>query len=223
MKEKTQNMIKYIFLQKFDIIYQLINHTNRKGICECIERILCSPCEDISNNNLHKIIIIEKLFDNIRENSYDCEKISNTTDILIDSLANRKFYSIFKQSPNLLEKLYDLIREFIDNNDVTKNIIKVLSKINENILKDFGNLVTSVMNQDIADTLLTSLNNIDTNINDEDINLKLDTNEKYNLDQIFDIISNNAHYIILDFIKDDDNNTINTTYGLNKKVFGMKK
>ena len=135
MNIKSNLMVKYIFQQRQDVIDHLVKHINRRAITECVQRLLVAYTEEITNGTEFKRNIVDKLFTHIERNELDLDEISNITDTIIESLSNRKFYSIFKAHPELLEKLYSVIKSQLSNKDVSRELIKIITKINENLRK----------------------------------------------------------------------------------------
>jgi len=226
MNLRGSHVLKYLFYQRNDLISCFIKHMNRKAISECVYRILIAFTDDIKDATEHKVAIIDKILSEIENN--DPEKVDNISDLLLECLTNRKFYYIFISNVKLLEKLHRSVVRNLDQS-ISKDLIKILAKINENILKDFGNAVTPVFAHDNNDNMF-NFNNIEANMNiDDDSSLNYNTkssngfNIKNHLDAIFDILSESSLQIIADFTRTDNDSVITTTYDQKKRILGAKK
>jgi hypothetical protein len=215
-------MIKYLFNHRFELIDSFIYHINRKGIGECIYKLLTTNSEDIPNSTDRKFEIIEKLLDKLADEK-DSEFISNISDIFIESLINRRFYHLFKINPKLLENIYCILQQRIDEAYLIKEIIKVLIKINENILKDFGNIVTPVFQTEPSNDIILSLGLVDNSNIDEEIKIENTPESRANLEKIFEILAKSVYLIANDFVKENNPEYIDTSYEEKKVVLGTKK
>jgi hypothetical protein len=214
-------MIKYLFNHRFEVIDNFIYHMNRKAISECISRILISPSDEVRSSIEKKTEIVVKLLDRL-SNTKDEEACYNASDLLIDSLVNRKFYHLFKINPSLLERLFFILQSNMGNSDFVKEVLKVLIKINENILKDFGNIVTPLFNTEPCNEILLSLGIGDSHI-DEEVKVENTPESRANLEKIFEILARSVYLVACDYVREGENEYLDTTFGERRKTLGSKK
>jgi hypothetical protein len=214
-------MIKYLINHRFELIDSFIYHINRKGVGECIYKILITASDDIPNSIERKFEIIDKLLDRLTDVN-DPEYISNISEIFIESFINRRFYHLFKINPALLEKLYMIMAKRMDDTYLVKEIIKILIKVNENILKDFGNLVTPMFHSEPSNEIIFNLGLCDSNM-DEEIKIENTPESRANLEKIFEILARSVYLIANDFVKESGQESIDTSYEVKIAVLGTKK
>jgi len=148
---------------------------------------------------------------------------------LLDLFVGRKLYFLLISNQTLLTKVFDLCLANIKN-DSFKGLIKILIKINENILKDFGsNIVTQQLgnteNQEFffnyqVNNLISSNNNYQ---NENEENSVSTENMKSQLDLIFANLIRSTTAIIEDFIDDNFKEILHTTYDKKQQMLGSKK
>jgi hypothetical protein len=195
---------------------------NRKGISECISKVLSAYTDDIKNATERKIEIIEKLLDKLITTT-DIDTIYDISEIFIESLRDRKFYHIFKTNPHLFEKLYSIVEVRIKDPDLVRELMKILIKINENILKDFGNTVTPLFEKQSFNTEDIFGLNSSVNIDEEICKIDNLVEAKNNLEKIFAILSKSAFIVILDYVTPAEVEFMETTFGTKTAILGTKK
>lgn len=123
-------MLHYLFFENTRLLDLLIKHLNRNSIAECLLKILVSSTQDLKDEEPKRNLLADII--NAIDVT-DVEKCENITELLCESLSNRKIYNIFVKSPELLELLHKKIFS-----SQYKKFLKVLIKLNEHILKDFS-------------------------------------------------------------------------------------
>jgi hypothetical protein len=154
------------------------------------------------------------------------EKIEIISNLFTQCLSNKIFYNLFMTNSSLLTKLNNLISSNFKSEMNSKELITILIKINENILKEFGNQVTPVFTQE-NQAFMFNLNNFDddNNQNSNDFNK---STEKFDLqtymESIIDTIAESTNNITHDFVFGFKNNKflINTTFDRPKSILGGK-
>lgn len=223
---KNETFVRYIYVTRPDLIDCFIKNINRKSISESLSRLLLANTDDVENSIIKKNDIIFSLLEKLTEsNKENLEKhldiTSNISELFMDCLSNNKFFNNFISNIQLLKKLQDVVAYNINDSESIKELIKILTRINENILKDFGSTVTPSFNSD-ANESLYNFNNDNTNVYDELIT-KESSVIKANLDSIFDLLSETSLLIISDYVVKNKAPIINTTYDKDKRILGTKK
>jgi len=249
---KKASLIKYIYKQNIYILDKMIRNVQRKSICDCLCKLLTMHIDEASIPNASKIKneIIKKIFLGLRE--FDVEGLTNVSEMIIECLKNKQFYFNFISDCKIFQIIKDLLintnnsnyelsvltdyADFpkVNKNEIYKNLLKILNKLNENILNDFGaSIVTSALNNESE---LNAFNfqsiNLDTGINamiDEDLEInKVEPLEiKVKLENIYNILCEISYTIIHEYNNSErdvvENKTITTTYDVNKRILGTKR
>lgn len=133
-------IIKYLFIQKPEVLKSFAKHTNRKSIVECIYKILISYSEDVPDSMNLKIEFLKEVLDKF--NSQDDDVIYNISDMIVELFTVRKMYLTFITNNDVFQTIFDFVINNINNKSFIY-LIKILQKANENILKDFGNNIVT--------------------------------------------------------------------------------
>jgi len=252
LNDKNISLIKYIFKQNSSILDNFINNVQRKSICDCLTKLLVLQLdENIIPDGLQiKNEVLEKLFLKMRD--MDIEGLTNVSEMIVECLKNKHFYINFISESKIFEIINDLLINTNDLNhqinilkddddfpkvnksEIYKCLLKILNKLNENILKDFGtSLVTPSFNDDTETNIFSFQSiNLDTGLNsmnDDELGVKkidpLDI--KIKLEKIYNILCQISYTIIEEYINSEKNEkdykTIITTYDENKKILGTKR
>jgi hypothetical protein len=182
----------------------------------------------------------------------DIESLYNVSEMIVECLKNKNFYFNFISERKIFNTINDLLIETNNSNskieysnnkgefpkanksEIYKNLLKILNKLNENILKDFGtHLVTTILNDDTDINVFNFQSiNLDTGVNgmiDDDLNnKKFEPAEiKAKLEKIYDILCNISYSIIEEYNNSEnneiDNKKILTTYDNQKRTLGTKR
>jgi len=145
----------------------------------------------------------------------------------MEILANKRIYYLIVKNEDLLLNIHQLIINNINNPRVSKDLIKILIKLNENLLKDINGIATTsnaASNPDSQYILSNYL--MMSNQGDDESSVMKSQNDNFdicNFSYIFITISKTVEAIANDFIDDSLENFIFTTYSQNKKVLGITR
>ena len=222
-------IVEYLFdypkKEEFDILELLIKNMNRKSICDIIKKLLLFE-DDFKTNLLleeKKMNLLEKIFNELNV-SNEKDKYECICESLCLIFNNKSFFDIFMKKPNLLEILYNILINSKNNTKKLNSILKLLTKINDNILLHFENRITlnSKDNNDMMpfnyDPYFynNNLSGPEDNITDIFKNFLLN---------YFNILEKNE-FIFLDDLgncSQDENSVFISTYLESQKKIGIKK
>ena len=222
----VQYLLDYPKKDEFDIISLLIKHMNRKSICNIIQKLLMFEDEFISKVNENKIDLFSKVLNELgktnEKNKYEC-----ICDCIITVINNRQFFDLLMTKTELLEKVYDILFNCKDNNKYN-SILKLLIKINENILNHFSVRYTENNNENNNDAMVLNKDtgcSMDKSLSSPEDNVEL---LKKNLSVLFDSMEKNKFSCFEDMgnnndTKDNNNGEFKATYMEKQKKIGMKK
>ena len=221
----VQYLLDYPKKDEFDIIKLFIKHMNRKSMCNIVQKLLTFDDELISKfEEEKKIELLSQVFDElektIEKNKYEC-----ICECIYNVLNNRQFFDLFMTKKELLDKIYSILFNCkID--DKYNSIIKLLIKINENILQHFPVHYTEHLTDGNGNEL-GPLNTETCNSNDKSLSSpddNVDILKKFLLN-LFEILEKNK-FESFDFAFNNDNvqnNEFIATYMEKQKKLGMKK
>ena len=223
----VQYLLDYPKKDEFDFLDLLVKHMKRKSMCNIIQKLLIFDHELISKYDEKKIDLLSKVLDELH-NTEEKEKYESICECVCCTLNNRQFFDIFITKKELLEKIYTIIFNCNKNDSKYNSILKLLIKINENILQHFSVHYTDYndnnndlmpLNADTCGSLEKSLSSLD-----DTIILK-----KYLL-ALFEILENNKFNFFEDYgnfnTSNNDNNKSDefmSTYLEKQKKIGLKK
>ena len=150
IKVHQMKMIKYLLdypkKSELDVLYLLIKHMNRKSTCNIIQKLLMFTDDLISKYDENKMNLVSKIFDEL-DNSNDTYKNECICDCISCVMNNRQFFDVFMTKNELLEKIYKILFNCKESNKYN-SVIKLLTKLNENITQNFQfNYTTSNNNE----------------------------------------------------------------------------
>ena len=218
----VQYLLDYPNKKELDITTLLIKHMNRKSMCNIIQKLFMFDDELIVKYDEKKLDLLSQIFEemNISEDKNKCECISECICCVMN---NKQFFDLFMNKNELLEKIYYILFKCI--NDYKYNsIMKLLIKINENILQHFPIHYTENNNEPNNDLMPLTLDNcvsIDKSLSSPDDNT--DNLKKYLL-ILFNILEKNKFEFLVDLGKNEEsNNEFISTYMEKQKKIGVKK
>ena len=221
----VQYLLDYPKKDEFDIISLLIKHMNRKSICNIIQKLLMFEDEFASKLNESKIDLFSKVLKELgktdEKNKYEC-----ICDCICTVINNRLFFDLLMTKTELLEKIYDILVN-CKNNNKYNSIVKLLIKINENILNHFSVRYTE-NNNDNNDAMMFNRDtggSMDKSLSSPEDNIEL---LKKNLFVLFDTMEKNKFSCFEDLgydnnKNDNNNDEFKATYSEKQKKIGMKK
>jgi len=235
MTHKNITLVKYIFTQKIEVIDDFIYNSNRKSICDCLLKILHSPTEEINCGQQIKIEIIDKIISFLADDA-DEERVENLVNLLIELLGNKHFSMVFLKNLSLFKKIHCITVFLLNESDNTntqiiKDLINILTRTNENIMKDFGQSAVTPQAQKEPDFM--TYNNID-NLDEMTEGLNSAPSEPFdlrgNFDTIVDVITESGIAIARDFLQiDKEENSSEelkefySTFNRRQKILGSKR
>ena len=221
----VQYLLDYPKKDEFDILDLLVKHMKRKSMCNIIQKLLMFDHELISKYDDKKIDLLSKVLDELNK-SEEKEKYEFICQCICCTMNNRQFFDLLMTKKELLEKIYKIIFDCKNNDSKYNSILKLLIKINVNILQHFSVHFTDnnennndlmPLNADLCGSLEKSLSSPD------DTELL----KKYLL-ALFDILENNKFLFFEDYGNFNENNSDNkndvfvSTYLENQKKIGLK-
>ena len=227
---QSTKIVQYLFdypkKDEFDILSLFIKNMNRKSMCNIIYKLLVFEGEINSKFDDKKLYLIEKILDELNE-SNDKIKSECICDLLCLVMNNTPFFNLFITKLDLLEKLYNILFNSKNNTKKINSILKLLTKINENILQRFEVHYTSGTQDNNNDM---NLNNAETgysNDQDKSITSRGDNSEslKSILFFLFDVLEKKKLQIFEGFgnFNQEENSEFKSTYMEKQKKIGMKK
>ena len=221
----VQYLLDYPKKDEFDILDLLVKHMKRKSMCNIIQKLLMFDHELISKYDDKKIDLLSKVLDELNK-SEEKEKYEFICQCICCTMNNRQFFDLLMTKKELLEKIYKIIFDCKNNDSKYNSILKLLIKINVNILQHFSVHFTDnnennndlmPLNADLCGSLEKSLSSPD------DTELL----KKYLL-ALFDILENNKFRFFEDYgnfnvnSNDNKNDIFVSTYLENQKKIGLK-
>ena len=124
--------------EEFNVLNIFVNHMNRKSMCDIVRKLLTFEDELMDKYEDKKINLFEKILEELNLCD-DNDKNDCICDCLYLIMNNTKFFDLFMKKDYLLKKVYNIFFDCKKNNNNKKciSILKLLIKINENILQRF--------------------------------------------------------------------------------------
>ena len=219
-------LLDYPKKDEFDIIKLFIKHMNRRSMGNIIQKLLAFDEEMVSQIEEKKTDLLSQIFSELEmteeKNKYDC-----ISECIYNVINNKKFFDLFMAKTELLNQIYNIIFN-CKNNDKYSSIIKLLTKINYNILQHFpvhytDNVDDINPNNDLMPLNLETYNSNDKSLSSPEDNV--DTLKKFLL-SLFELLEKSKFDFFNDFKYNDDcqeNNEFIPTYMEKQKKLGMKK
>ena len=207
--------------EEFNVLNIFVNHMNRKSMCDIVRKLLTFEDELMDKYEDKKINLFEKILDELNL-CYDNDKNDCICDCLYLIMNNTKFFDLFMKKDYLLKKVYNIFFDCKKNNNNKKciSILKLLIKINENILQRFEVHFTEnpinnniEVNEFLYGTSFAKENNILSQFENQEI-------LKNFLNSLFDILENNQ-FNFIDF--DINEEEFTATYMKKQKKIGLLK
>ena len=224
----VQYLLDYPKKVELDILDLLVKHMNRKSMCNIIQKLLMFDHELISKYEDKKIDLLSKVLDEL-DKSEQKEKYEFICQCICSTMNNRQFFDLLMKKKEILEKIYKIIFNCKNNDSKYNSILKLLIKINVNILQHFSVRFTDNNDDNDNDNDLTTLNADPLGTLEKSVSSPVDTDllKKYLL-ALFDILENNKFSFFEDFGNFNANNNDNkndvfiSTYIEKQKKIGLK-
>jgi hypothetical protein len=231
LSQKSITLLNYIFSQRIYIIDNLISNSNRKSISECLLKILYSPTEEIKDGIQIKLDIIEKIISFLATDT-DEERVENLVNVLIELLNNKIYSMVFLKNLNLFKKIHIITCSFLKNAKtltylhILTDLINILTKMNENILRDFGASLVTPQLQKEPDFLAYN-ENLDEIVEQQQSMQSEYYDLKKSLEEIVGKIIDSGVKIAKDYVAgsevENSLKNFSSTYSREQKVFGVKR
>ena len=217
----VQYIYNYPKRKEFDVMSLLVQHMNRKSMCDIVYKLLIFTDED-TNMDDKKMILFERVLDEFDKcsdkNMYEC--ISN---VLCSTLNNKIFFSIFMKKSELFKKMFGIMKNISDEKKLIA-LLKFLIVINDNILQNFETHYTTNLAQENNFDYMTP--NFDTCYSQDEKNLEPEMQEAFQklLLVLFESLKENNFCVVDDLNNYKENSDeFLTTYLRKQKKMGMKK
>jgi len=138
-------------------------------------------------------------------------------------------YYIIIKNEELLISLHQMIISNISNHKISKDLIRVLVKFNENLLKDVNGIATNSGSMNNSESQFIFSNYILNNMthNDEDTALiKSHSNDNFdicNFTYVFVTVSQTVEAVAQDFVDESESLYLENTYNQKKKILGLRR
>ena len=226
---KSSRIIQYLFdypkKSEFDPLDLLVKNMNRKSMGEIINKLLLFQEENYGDFTQKKMQLFERVLQELKdskeESKYEC--ICST---LETTLYNKGFFIEFMKDGKLIESLYTILEESKDQPKKVIAIMKLLIKINENVLKFVDARVTPPLSQENPmDFINMFSNNYPLDDDVKDPNADTDELVKKMFANTFSALEKNKFNFLedLDDYSSSENSEFTSTYLIKQKKIGMKK
>ena len=197
----------------------------RKSMGEIINKLLLFN-EDTDNNFVQKKMdllskVLEELKSAKEHDKYEC-----ICSCLESALYNKTFVNDFLKEGKFIEMLYNILEESKDQKKKLIAVMKLLTRINENILKNIGKRFTDSVEQENPMEIINMFYN---NCNLDENNKESDGDMEQIIKNIIINLMNSLEKNKFNFLDDLDdcssqeNSEFKSTYLMNQKKMGMKK
>ena len=135
-------IIQYLYdfpkKNELDILNIFVNHMDRKSMCDVVRKLLTFEDDLMSKYEQKKLNLFEKILDELNRCD-DNDKCDCICDSLYLVMNNTDFFNLCMTKNDLLKKVYNIYFDCKKNKNNKKriSILKLLIKINENILQRF--------------------------------------------------------------------------------------
>ena len=135
-------IIQYLYdfpkKDELDILNIFVNHMDRKSMCDIVRKLLTFEDDLMSKYEQKKLNLFEKILDELNKCD-DNDKCDCICDSLYLVMNSTEFFNLFMIKNDLLKKVYNIYFDCKNNKNNKKriSILKLLIKINENILQRF--------------------------------------------------------------------------------------
>jgi hypothetical protein len=148
---------------------------------------------------------------------------------MTEILGNRRVYYLIIKNEDLLISLHEMIINNLSKHTVSRDLIRILVKFNENLLKDVNGIATNSNSNTNAESQFIFSNYLLNNMNqgDDEISLiKSHSNDNFdicNFTYVFVTVSQTVQAVAEDFVNDTDEIYLENTYNQKKKILGLRR
>ena len=227
---QSTKIIRYFFeypnSKVFDVLDLLVKNMRRKSMGDIINKLLLFNEENYGDFVQQKKALLLRVLEELKvtkeEEKYEC--ICRTLEA---AFYNKAFVIEFMKDQKLIELLYNILEESKEETKKSIAIMKLLIKINENILKNIEGRCTTPLEQENPMDIINMFSNnyISSDELTVDPDAKMEELTKNLIVYSFGCFEKNKFSFIedLDNLSEKENSEFNTTYQKPQKKMGMKK
>ena len=229
ISSQSTKIIQYLFdhpkKKEFDVLNLLVKNMKRKSMAEIINKLLLFNDETDENFVQKKMELLSRVLEELKATK-EQEKYECICATLESAFFNKAFVADFLREEKFIEILYNILDESKDQQKKLIAIMKLLIRINENILKNIEGRMTTPNEQENPMEIINMFSN---NYTMEDTNKEIDSDMETVIKNIITNLMNSLEknkFNFLDDLDDDssqENKEFNTTYLMPQKRMGMKK
>ena len=229
INSQSSKIVQYLFdypkKKEFDVLSLLVKNMNRKSMGEIINKLLLFN-EEIDDNFPQKKVelltnVIEELKNAKEQDKYEC--ICSTLEA---DFYNKSFVAYFFKEEKFIQMLYSILDESKDNPKKINAVMKLLIRINENILKNIdGRCTTPVEQENPMEIINMFSNNYALEDNNKEVDADMEQIVKNMIVNLINSLEKNQFSFLddLDDYSAKENTEFNSTYLRPQKKMGMKK
>ena len=221
----VQYLYEYPNKSENDILDLLVKNMNRKGMCTIVQKLLLYEEESSSSLEDNKMDLLEKVLKELNDTN-DKDKYEFICESLSFIFSNKSFFDLFMKKPFLLELLYNILINSKNNSQKTVCLLKLLIKMNDNILQHFDVRFTPITQENNAELLpnldIYNSNNKSLSSPDEGNNTENFINFLFTFFNVL-VKSNLSFLDDLGSFSEKENAEFIATYKEPQKKIGMKK
>lgn len=148
---------------------------------------------------------------------------------MTDILGNRRVYYLIVKNEELICSLHQMVVNSISKHRVSRDLMRILIKFNENLLKDVNGIATNTNSNNNSESQYIFSNYLLNNMahGDDDTSLiKSHSNDNFdicNFAYVFVTVSQAVEAIAIDFVDETDDSFLINTYNQKKKILGLRR
>ena len=198
---------------------------NRKSMGDIISKLLLFNDESDENFPKKKMGLLRRVLEELKI-SNEQDKYQCICSMLEGAFYNKNFVSDFMKEQDFIEILYSILDDTKNETKKIISIMKLLIRINENILKNIEGRCTPVIEQENPMEIINMFsNNYAMEETNKEPNPDMEQNIKNAIINLFKSLEKNK-FVFLDDLDDcssKENSEFTTTYQMPQKKLGMKK
>ena len=227
---QQSKIVQYLFdypkKSEFDVLGAIIKNMKRKSMGELVNKLLLFQEEGGDDFLPKRLELLEKVLEELKETKEE-DKYECICSTLESTFYNKGFFIEFMKEPKLLELLYNILENTLDDTKKLIAVLRLLINIHENILKNEEDRCTISVAPENPMDFLSMFNGTygldETTQKEPDPELQK-TVEILN-QKLIELIEKNKFNFMndLDDYSSQDNAEFMSTYQVPQKKLGMKK
>ena len=227
---QQSKIVQYLFdypkKNEFDVLGAIIKNMKRKSMGELVNKLLLFQEEGGDDFLPKRLELLEKVLEELKETKEE-DKYECICSTLESTFYNKGFFIEFMKEPKLLELLYNILENTLDDTKKLIAVLRLLINIHENILKNEEDRCTISVAPENPMDFLSMFNGTygldETTQKEPDPELQK-TVEILN-QKLIELIEKNKFNFMndLDDYSSQDNAEFMSTYQVPQKKLGMKK